>query len=145
MSLTRIQATDEMLALVKYAWETTAGQPGSRLKWENVGSASVPPTGQSPWARVIVRHTTAGQSTLAGASGTRLFRRNGIIIVQLFEVKGKGVIGTVDLAKIIMDAYEGVTTVGGVEFRDVTINEVGPEGDFFQENIVIPFSYYECK
>ncbi len=145
MSLTRKQAVDEMLALVKTAWATTAGEDITRVKWENVASVSVPPSGQDPWARVTIRHTESEQASLAGVVGTRMFRRNGILTVQVFEVCGTGLPKTVDLPEVIRDAFEGITTTGGVIFRRVTINEVGSSGGFFQTNVITFFEYDEVK
>jgi len=141
VSLTRDQAVDEILTVVQAAWTTVGGQDSSRLKYENVGTKSLPPTGQSAWARVVLRHTESRQATLSGAQGSRTFRRNGVLTVQVFSPTGRGIIGTSDLDTIIRDAYEGTTTSGGVEFRNVTINEVGQDGDFFQVNVVARFEY----
>lgn len=145
MNLTRAQAIDEMLALAKTAWETTANQTGTRLKYTNVGSSSVPPTGQDAWARIALRHVTSGQVSLAGVDGTRIFTRNGVLTVQVFEPSGFGTAKTVDIPEIMKNAYEGKTTAGGVVFSEATINEVGQDGDFFQTNVVVAFKYDECK
>jgi hypothetical protein len=63
----------------------------------------------------------------------------------VFEPPGKGLSGATDLPKVIQDAFEGVATASGVWFRDVTVNEIGPDGDFFQTNIVAFFEYDEVK
>ena len=143
MSLTRKEAIDEILGLFKTAWDTTGH--GTRVKYDNVGKKSMPPAGQDPWARVVLRHTSASQVSLSGAVGTRRFQRNGILTIQVFEPPGKGLSGATDLPKIIQDAFEGVETASGVWFRDVTVNEIGPDGDFFQTNIVAFFEYDEVK
>jgi len=143
MSLTRKQAIDEILALFKAAWDTTAY--ASRVKYDNVGTTSSPPSGQEPWCRVVLRHSASNQATLSGAVGTRRFRRYGVLTVQLFDLPGKGLSGAEDLSKIIMDAYEGKTSPGGVIFRRVRTNEIGPDGDFYQINIVAEFEYDEIK
>lgn len=143
MNMTRQEAVDDMLALFKTAWDATGH--GSRVKYDNVGQKSLPPSGQNPWARVVLRHTTSRQASLAGESGNRRFRRTGVITIQIFQVVGNGLTGGTDLAKIIQDAYEGVTSPGGAIFRDVAINEIGPSGDFYQTNVVIPFEYDEIK
>lgn len=145
MSLTRKQAVDEMLALVKTAWQTTAGLDITRVKWENIASSSVPPSGQYAWARVTVRHNESEQASLAGVVGTRMFRRHGVISIQVFEVVGVGLLKTTDLPAIIRNAFEGVTSTGGVIFRRVTINEVGESGDFYQTNVVASFEYDQIK
>lgn len=143
MSLTRKEAIDEIGALFKAAWDTTGY--GTRVKYDNVGTTSVPPADQVPWARVSLRHVTSRQASLAGANGTRRFRRTGVLTVQVFEPPGRGLSGGTDLAKIVQDAFEGITSPGGVIFRDVAINEVGPDGDFYQTNVVAFFEYDEIK
>jgi len=143
MSLTRKKAIDEILGLFKTAWDITGH--GLRVKYANVGKKSVPPSGQDPWARVSLKHTNSAQASLSGAAGTRRFRRNGFVTVQIFEPPGKGLSGTIDLPKIVQDAYEGVETTSGVWFKDVTLSEVGPDGDFFQTNVVAFFEYDEIK
>jgi hypothetical protein len=145
MSLTRTQAVDEILALAKYAWETTASQTGTRFKYENVASASIPPSGQDAWGRIVLRHTTSKQTSLAGADGRRHFTRYGTLVVQIFEVVGTGIAKSTDIPEIMKNAYEGKSTAGGVIFRDVTINEVGKSGDYFQTNVVVHFEYTEIK
>lgn len=143
MSLTRKEAIDEILALFKTAWDTTGY--GSRVKYDNVSKEAALPTGLEPWCRVNLRHTASRQASLAGAVGTRRFQRNGVLTVQVFEPIGKGLSGSTDLPKIVQDAYEGVETTSGVWFRDVTLKEIGPDGDFFQTNVIALFEYDEIK
>lgn len=143
MSLTRRQAITEILTLFKTAWEAT--ESGDLVKYDNVANDNVPPTTQVSWARVKTRHTTAQQASLSGALGTRRFERHGILTIQIFEPTGKGLSGATDLPKIIQDAYEGEETANGVWFRDVVLNEIGPDGDFFQTNIVASFEYDQIK
>lgn len=143
MSLTRKEAVDEICAVFKTAWDTTGH--GSRVKYDNVGNTSVPPSGQDPWARVAIRHATSAQASLSGTVGSRRFRRTGVLTVQVFEPAGQGLSGTTDLPKIVQDAFEGVSTPGGVWFRDVAINEIGPDKSYFQTNVVAFFEYDEIK
>jgi len=140
----RRDAITEILGLFRTAW-LGAGQSDARVKYDNVGKASVPPSGNVPWARVVLRHTTAKQASLSGPSGTRRFERNGILVIQIFVPSGKGLAEAVDIPKIVQDAYEGKTTAGGAWFKDVTINEVGPDGAFYQTNIIVLFEYDEIK
>lgn len=144
MSLTRVQAIDEMLAIFKAVWDTTSY--ANRVKYDNVSHSTLPnPTEQTPWVRVSVRHGSSEQATLSGPVGTRRFRREGILTAQLFIPIGVGLSAGVDYAKIIQDAFEGVTSVGGVIFRGVRTNEIGESGDFFQINILTDFEYDEVK
>lgn len=141
---TRKAAITEILGLFRTAW-LGASQADNQVKYDNVGKSTTPPSGDTPWARVILRHTTSEQGTLAGAVGTRRFDRKGILTIQIFVPPGKGLAETVDLPKILQDAYEGVETANGAWFRDVVVNEVGPDGDFYQTNVVALFEYDEIK
>ena len=141
----RRDAITEILTLFKTAWVTTAGQSGDRVKYDNVGKSSLPPDGNLPWARVVLRHTGSNQASLSGEVGTRRFQRNGLLTIQIFVPPGKGLAEAVDIPKIIQDAYEGQTTAGGAWFRDVTINEIGSDGNFYQTNVIALFEYDEIK
>lgn len=141
----RAEAIDEILALAHTAWTVTAAQGAERWKWENVSKQTVPPSGQEPWGRITLRHTESGQTSLAGAVGTRRFTRQGALTINIFEPCGQGTGASTDLPEIMKDAYEGVTTAGGVIFRDVTIQEIGEDGDFFQTNVTASFEYDEVK
>jgi hypothetical protein len=143
MSLTRIEAIDEIFALFKAAWDTTGY--GDRVKYDNVASKSVPPEGTNPWARVVLRHGASSQATLANEAGRRRFRRTGVLTIQIFILPGIGLTGDADLPTIVRNAFEGVTSSGGIIFRDVAINEIGSDGDYFQTNVVAFFEYDEIK
>jgi len=141
---TRRAAITEILGLFRTAW-LGAGQADNRVKYDNVGKTTVPPTGNTPWARVTLRHIAAGQGSLSGESGQRMFDRSGILTIQIFVPPGKGLAEATDLPKILQDAYEGVRTTNGAWFRDVVVQEVGIDGDFFQTNVIAIFEYDEIK
>lgn len=140
----RRAAITEILGLFRTAW-LAAGQADGRVKYDNVGKSSVPPSGNSPWARVVLRHTGAQQASLSGPAGKRRWERHGIITIQIFVPAGKGLAEVVDLPKIVQDAFEGQTTTNGAWFRDVTINEIGADGSFYQTNVIALFEYDEIK
>ena len=137
---TRRAAITEILGLFRTAW-LGAGQPDARVKYDNVGKSSLPPSGNDPWARVVLRHTTARQASLSGASGTQRYERKGILTIQIFVPPGKGLAEAIDIPIIIQDAYEGKTTPGGAWFKGVTVNEIGNDGDFYLTNVIVLFEY----
>lgn len=144
MSLTRQEAIDDMLGRVKAAWDTTGF--GSRVAYDAVGTTSAPPSGQEPWIRPMVRHSGGEQATLQGETGNRRFRRFGTLTVQVFHPVGVGLVGgATDYADVIRDAFEGVGSNEGMIYRDVSVNEIGVDGDFFQSNVQIDFEYDELK
>jgi len=138
MSLTYLQANNDILSLLKAAWDPT----GHKMFWEGVRDQRE--TDQSAWATVVVRHATGQQDTLGGV-GSRQFLRNGIVLVTINTPSTSGLSDAYVLAKVVADAYEGVASPNGVWFRNVRINELGREGTFNQINVVIDFEYYETK
>lgn len=133
MSLTVEQARDEMTALFATAWSPRA------VLWDGV--AGKPPSTRSPWARFTIRHADGGSAAI----GNRRFRREGTIFIQLYAPVGDGLSALDPLTKIAMDAYEGQSTAGGAWFRDVRSREIGPDGDWYQVNVLVDFEYHEIK
>jgi hypothetical protein len=63
----------------------------------------------------------------------------------VFKPTGSGVAEDSGIDTIVAGGFEGVTSPGGVEFKGVTVNEIGQDGDFYQVNVVVPFEYDEVK
>jgi len=139
MSATFQAAVDEMLELFRSAWAST----GYQIVWPNKRHEK--PSTVAPWARVFVRHVLGGQATLSNADGVRRWRRQGFLTIQVFVPSAQGLPPALALAKIAADAYEGSSTPSGVWFRNVRLNEVGPDGDWFQVNVIADFEYDEVK
>jgi len=142
MTATFAEANNEILATFKAAWDAT----GYPVAYENVKSAAdVPPATATPWARVNVRHTFGTQATLANVSGVRRWRRDGLVNVQIFIPLGEGLSEGYSLAKIVVDAFEGVATTSAVWFRNVRVNEIGSDGEWYQVSVLVDFTYDELK
>lgn len=140
MSADFATATNEILDLFHAVWNPL----GHVAIYENTGGAI--PTGSSdPWARVSLRHATGNQASLRGDAGTTRWDRGGILTVQIFVPTGEGLSEAYTLAKVVADAYEGTSTPSAVWFRNVRVNEVGPDGEWFQVNVLIDFTYDEIK
>lgn len=139
MSATFEQARDEMLAVFKAAWDTTGHYAAYPDRPEEK------PKGADPWARVTVRHAVGEQGSLANHEGRRRWERRGTLFVQIFTPSGEGLSRSDTLAKIVVDALEGKSTPRGVWFRNTRINEVGPDGDWYQVNVLADFIYDEVK
>lgn len=131
MSLTITEARDEILSLFATAW----GSETPIYYWDVAHNA---PTSGS-WVRVIVRHNLGSNDAITN----RLFTRLGIVTVQLFTVFGQGLTENDRLTKIALDTFQGKATPGGVWFRNVRPNEIGPDGHWFQTNILADFEYTE--
>lgn len=141
MSLTVAQARDEMLKAITDAW--TAGASGAPMFYDD--RPGEPPKDGKAWARVNIKHTVGQQATIANPIGNSLFRRDGIITVQIFTPSGQGLKLADQLAKVVLDALEGQSTPGGVWFRKVRLREVGPDGTWFNLNVLAEFNYDEAK
>jgi hypothetical protein len=137
-SLTHKQAVDSMLTLFKAAWDTT----GYISIYPNV--AGDKPLIAEPWARVNITHEDEAAGSLSGATGTQRWTRSGFLSVQVFTPTGEGLSNGHALTKIVQDAFEG-QTVDGIWFRNVRVNEIGPDGDYYQINVLIDFTYDEIK
>lgn len=139
MNLTYKEAQDEIFTVFKAAWDTT----GYYVHYQDV---QIPrSTSEAPWAVVSLQHTAGFQATLSGGNGARTFTRVGFLTVKIFTPSGKGLQEAYDLAKVVSDAFEGVSTPKGVWFKDTRLLEVGVEGEFHQLNVVIDFTYDEVK
>ena len=139
MSLTLAQARDDMLKMISDAWLPT----GKPILYEDRGGT--PPKEGTAWARVTIRHNRGDQETLSNPFGSRLFRRDGLVFVQIFTPVGNGLEQADALAKIALDAYEGKSSQNGVWFRNVRYREVGPDGNWYQVNVIAEFEYSEAK
>ena len=139
MTATFQEANDEVLAVFKAAWDTT----GFIAVYENVRGDK--PTTTAPWARASLRNVTGRQATLANHDGVRRWRRDGILTIQIFVPLGEGLQEGYSLSKVVTDALEGTSTPSAVWFRNVSVNEIGPDGEWFQFNVLAEFTYDEVK
>ena len=138
MSLTFEQAQDEMLTLLKAAWDPT----GHKMFYEGIRDQRE--TDTSSWAQCAIRHAAGRQDTLGGV-GQRSFLRRGVLVVTIHTLSTSGLSEAYALSKVVVDAFEGVASPGGVWFRNVRINELGRDGTFNMTNVVVEFEYYELK
>jgi len=138
MTLTVAQARDDMTKMVKDVWPT-----GKTLVYDDIAGAEIPSA--DLWGRVTIRHVEGFQSTLSGALGKQRYTRIGVLTVQIFAASGKGLSDADATAKIVLDAFEGKASPGGVWFRNGKVQEVGPDGNFFQMNVTFTFEYDEVK
>jgi len=143
------QARDDILGIFKTAWDanTAAVNGGTIPSVHYEGLEFTPPTNEA-WARLTVRHVAGRQATLAGdpSFGSRRFEKTGIVTVQVFKPlkTGGGLVLAENLSQIAKDAFEGtITATTNIWFQNVTINEIGPDGPWFQMNIVASFRYDE--
>lgn len=138
----RTAARDEILAFFRTAWTANGESSSVPVLWDDV-KGEIP--ANTAWARVTVQHASGEQATLSDHVGNRKFRREGLVTIQVFTQFGQGLRKADVLGKIAADAFEGKATQNQIWFRDVTVNEIGQSGDWFQTNVLVSFIYDEIK
>lgn len=138
MSLTFEAAWGEMLTLFKAEWDATTHP----VFYESVEKDKIDAT--NPYIIPILRHADGRQATLGG-TGVRRFVRNGLLLFRLFTPVGNGLQESYQLAKVVVDAFEGKSSPGGVWFRNTRINEIGRDGSHYETQIMVEFEYDEIK
>lgn len=141
MSATYDEATDDMVGVIKTAWDTTGF--GANADYQAV-PGYVPPD-DVPWIRVAIRTANGNTASLSNTGGRRRYVRTGTLFTQLFIPSGTGLSQGNILAKTLSDALEGKQTEHCVIFRNVRINEIGASGKFYQINVLADFVYDEFK
>lgn len=114
--------------------------PTVPVTWQNI---SFDPPDRSSWVRVVMLHTSGGEASI-GSPGDRVFRRNGLFIAQVFTPSNEGAADGYEFAQTILNIVDGVT-IGGIWFRNGTVNEIGASDAFYQINVTVEFTYDEVK
>lgn len=140
-------AYDEILGALKAAWDAGAGAYNGgtvpEVRYDGVGDSG-PPDGEEPWVRVTIRHRTGTQATLLGSGAVSRHRRTGIITVQVFFPLSQGGLSNArSLARVAASAYEGKQTASNIWFRNVQTPEIGPDGPWYNTNMIAEFEYDE--
>lgn len=143
-------AVDEMSALFKNAWNagtTMIAGYVPEVRWLGNEIAVKPPSGKY-WARFSTQNLTEEQATLSNcveAPGSKHYTSSGLVFIQLFAPKSVNGSFTVLrlLAILARSAFRGKTTPGKVWFRNVRINEISPENEFYRINVVAEYEFDE--
>ena len=93
-----------------------------------------PPDG-SPWVRVS---TISGDQRQVSMGKLRRFRRQGLVVVQIFVPAGSGDGTARELADSVAAIYQG-RTVNGVIFRGTGLTRIGIDGPQVQFNASTPY------
>lgn len=141
--MNRQQARDDILGWFKSKWDLVPA-PVPLAIYD--GTNTPPPDAVLEWIRVTLAFGALSQQTLQTV-GNRRFNRSGILTIQLFTPfarAGQGERADV-LAQAIIDALEGCETPGGVEFLNLTDNDIGKSGAWWQTNITSRLIYQQVK
>tara|TARA_R110000824_G_scaffold21496_13_gene80091 strand:- start:1249 stop:1659 length:411 start_codon:yes stop_codon:yes gene_type:complete len=130
---TQMSAVDEMLTLVKTAWDSAAG--GAPLYYDNMDADR--PSTPGTFGRAIVRHFSGRQISMGDQSTKRRF---GALFIQIFMPQGTGQYDIRTLSDSILFALEDANPLVA-RLTDIQLNELGTDGTYYQVNVVADFSY----
>ncbi len=91
-----------------------------------------------PWVRVTIRE---GSSNLAGLALTKLYRDNGIIIVQVFTKLGVGTNTARKLAEQVRGILRYADIGNGLFLKAPAINPIGEVEGWYQINVTTPIQW----
>lgn len=141
MAITRVNAKDAMLTLVKGVADANG------LTWvvyENVDVGTkdqMPPTQQN-WMRALIRHRAGAATSLPGADGSKKFQADGLLVIELMVPTGTGTNEADALAAKFETVFKTRQTLNqSVWYTDVVSQEAGTSDGYFKTNIVAQFHY----
>lgn len=95
------------------------------------------------YIRVVVRTSVGPQQTL-GPVNSRIFRRTAQIIMQVFTPTDVGTASADSLGQQARAVFEGAS-FDGIDCFNAIVNEIGPDGAYYQMNVTVDFRYDEIK
>lgn len=137
--MTYEEAVDDVLGMLNTAWSVT----GHNLYFANTRGERE--TDETSFAMAKIMHTDDGGQRTLGGVGYREFERVALLMVMIYVQAGKGLSEMYQLAKVVSDAFEGKTSVGGVRFRNITLRERDRDGQFAQIDVFVEFEYDEVR
>ena len=96
-----------------------------------------------PWIRASVTHYSGRQTTIGGP--LQRFERRGAFRAEIYVARSRGMSQADLIAKVVSDAFEGQNTSSGIWFRNVRMDEIGPDGIWFRVDVIADFRYDEIK
>ena len=145
---TYAEARDEIYGLFKTALEASPWNT-TRVIYPNVETDALDSTPdvatQDPddWIRASVTHYAGRQTTIGGP--LKRFERLGAFRAEIYVARSRGMTRADAIAKVVSDAFEGQNTSSGIWFRNVRMDEIGPDGIWFRVDVIADFRYDEIK
>lgn len=93
------------------------------------------------WVRLTVRHSVRSQYTI-GEAGNRKVRGRGRIFIQVFTSTGAGQMDGDNLCRLSGLIFD-TKTFEGVICEAYSVRESGPDGEWNQGLVEIPFTYFD--
>jgi hypothetical protein len=92
------------------------------------------------WVRFNISHADGYQASIGSPASNR-FRREGLIVAQVFQPQGQASKDARQKADLIVSAFLGVEN-SGIHYYDVQVREIGNDGaGYYQINVLIYFRY----
>lgn len=103
-----------------------------------------PETGDGvKWVRVSIKFNDGTQSSL-GQSGNRKFEKYGLLFIQVFTPDGHATNDNDELAEDSLNLFEG-ERLGELWFNNGRIVTIGPDGEWYQQNVVLELTFSAIK
>lgn len=138
------QAFNEINTLLLDAWAADPGTVDIPIVWGNVApDRQGTPDGSGnpkPYLRVETIHETSRTVSLKGASGAKR-EYQGSLVALLHIQADRGVIHALPLISVVEAAFTGISSPGGVWFRNPKISPIGPQGTWYVMAATVTFLY----
>jgi len=148
MTATYVEAVDDIFGLFNSAWDSNAGSiVGSvpTVYWQGNEPAQTP--GKDSFhvhvgTQTVIEQQTTFKTGVAPSENKR-YTANGLVVIQLYcpmsvsDSMDKGR----QLAVLARNAFRGKESANNVWFRNVRINELPAEDDYYRLNIIADFEY----
>lgn len=137
-------ARDEMSAMFKAAVDAyNATSPAQQLIaiYDDVQESVPDSSPAQPWVRLGVKHANGVQASLAGVTGLRRYNYVGIVMMELYCPTSNGQVLLDLISPLLLNAFQGQQSPSGIWFRNGVIKELGNDGAWSRDNIVVDFDY----
>jgi hypothetical protein len=128
------QARDEIGTFILPFWNTASAN--APLAFDNKSFDR--PYTPALWGRLHIIHY---QGSRASLGPNARFRNPGRIFIQVFAPVGTGMNSLNQVSTALKEAFEDAGSVGNIWFRDAGAREVGTDGDYYQVNVEVDFTY----
>lgn len=141
---TAAEAYNDTIGKFATKWATTS----LPVKYPNVPVDAAMQTaidsGETAWARVTYKPNLRDQTSLA-SSGNAKYTAQGVVIVDIFTPTGDGGTLSRTLYSLVETAFEGISTLNGVWYRQVRTEDIGQDGHYWHTQTIAEWSYDEVR
>lgn len=101
--------------------------------------------GSKPWYRVTTRELAGGRANLNGVVGTRKYERTGLLMIQFFDLQGKGVKSIQTEGEAMRDYFEDRRLSNDVLYLNADLRQQPPDGKWKPILLEITFEFTDRK